>query len=135
MLKQTLYRISSCIMALVLLCSTMSFTVSMHYCGDTLVDTAVLEKARTCGMQDLASDAMELMKGCCSTEEFSVDGQDVYPAPTFDLKFQQDLFIASFVLSYHALFIPQDKEVNFFFDGPPPFSVRHRYKLNESYLI
>ncbi len=38
-------------MAIVVLLSTMSFTLDMHYCGDTLVDIAVFKKAETCGME------------------------------------------------------------------------------------
>jgi len=33
-------------MAFVVLFSTMSFTVNMHYCGDTLVETAIFHKAK-----------------------------------------------------------------------------------------
>ena len=29
----------------------MSFTVDMHYCGDTLVDSAIFHKVKTCGME------------------------------------------------------------------------------------
>jgi len=35
-------------MAFVVLFSTMSFTVNMHYCGDTLVETAIFKKAKGC---------------------------------------------------------------------------------------
>ncbi len=38
-------------MAFVVLLSTMSFTMHMHYCGDTLVDTSYFVKAETCGME------------------------------------------------------------------------------------
>lgn len=38
-------------MAFVVLFSTMSFTINMHYCGDTLVETAMFQKAKGCGME------------------------------------------------------------------------------------
>ena len=38
-------------MAIVVLFSTMSFTVDMHYCGDNLVETAIFHKAKGCGME------------------------------------------------------------------------------------
>ena len=40
-MKQLLNKILSLSMAFVVLFSTMSLTVDMHYCGDTLVDTAI----------------------------------------------------------------------------------------------
>ena len=122
-------------MAVVVLCSTMSFTVSMHYCGDTLIDTAILEKARSCGMQDMSKGDMELMKGCCSTEEFQVEGQDIYMSPIVDLSPEQQLFIASFVYSYNLLFPSYEQDVQTFKDFPPPFTVRHIFKRYETYLI
>ena len=47
MLKEILYRTMSVLMACVVLLSTMSFTVDLHYCGDTLVDTAIFQKVKT----------------------------------------------------------------------------------------
>ena len=38
-------------MAIVVLFSTMSFILNMHYCGDTLVEIALLSKAKGCGMK------------------------------------------------------------------------------------
>ena len=50
-MKQFFYKIMSLAMAFVVLFSTMSFTVNMHYCGDTLVETAIFHKAKGCGME------------------------------------------------------------------------------------
>ena len=38
-------------MALVVLFTTMSFTIDMHYCGNTLVEAAIFHKAKGCGME------------------------------------------------------------------------------------
>ena len=43
-MKQSYRKISSFLTAIVVLLSTMSFTIDMHYCGDTLVDAAIFEK-------------------------------------------------------------------------------------------
>ena len=49
-MNQVFHKIMSLVMAFVVLFSTMSFTVNMHYCGDTLVETAIFQKAKGCGM-------------------------------------------------------------------------------------
>ena len=60
-------------MAFVVLFSTMSFTIDKHYCGDTLVDVAIFNKAKTCGMEiqqtDSNSGCSVMKKGCCSEEQ------------------------------------------------------------------
>ena len=45
-MKQFSHKIMALVMAFVVLFSTMSFTVNMHYCGDTLVETAIFHKAK-----------------------------------------------------------------------------------------
>ena len=69
----------SLFMAFVVLFSTMSFTINMHYCGNTLVDTAIFKKAKNCGMDMQNSTTKECSmtkKNCCSDKQIFVDGQD-----------------------------------------------------------
>ena len=69
MANQVFHKITSMLMAFVVLFSTMSFTIDMHYCGDTLVDTSVFGKAHSCGMEmkktDSTSDRSIAKKNCC----------------------------------------------------------------------
>lgn len=64
-------------MAIVVVFSTMSFTINKHYCGEMLVDVAINKKAKTCGMEMMASseDALSI-KPCCHDEHIAVLGQD-----------------------------------------------------------
>ena len=50
-MKKVLHKIMAFAMTFVVLFSTMSFTVNMHYCGGTLVETALFQKAKGCGME------------------------------------------------------------------------------------
>lgn len=59
-----LHKIVSIVMAFVVMCSTLSFTINMHYCGDTLVETVVFQKAKGCGM-DMQKPTSE---GCSITK-------------------------------------------------------------------
>ena len=49
-MKQIIYKISSFLIAIIVFLSTMSFTIDMHYCGDTLVDSAIFKKIGTLGV-------------------------------------------------------------------------------------
>ena len=69
------------LMALLVLFSTVSFTVEKHFCGDTLVDVSVFSEAQKCGME-----AMEILqkKTCCKDEIDIVKGQDELKVSSFD---------------------------------------------------
>ena len=78
-MKKVSHKIVSLLMAFVLLFSTMSFTINMHYCGETLMDSAIFKKAEACGMEmenPLTDSCSISKKNCCSDEIFVVDGQD-----------------------------------------------------------
>ena len=98
MIRQTLHKIFSVSLALLVLFSTVSFTVEKHYCGDVLVDVSVFSEAENCGME-----AMEKLqkKSCCKDEVDVVEGQDELKISSFeDLDFEQQQFLVAFAYSY-----------------------------------
>ena len=75
-MKQLFHKVISVVMAVVVLFSTMSFTINMHYCGDTLVDTAIFQKTKTCGMEIQKTsnkDCSISKKNCCNDEQIVVE--------------------------------------------------------------
>ena len=125
-------------MAFVVLFSTMSFTVNMHYCGDTLVETAIFHKAKGCGME-MEKPSTEgcaiTKKNCCDDQQLAIEGQDELQMQFDKVSFEQQVFIASFVYAYINLFEGYDEDVNSFREYKPPLVVRQIYKLDETYLI
>lgn len=138
-MKQIFHKIASVLMAFVVLFSTMSFTIDMHFCGATLVDTAVFKKAKTCGMDlqksNSESECSIMKKDCCSEEQKVINGQDELKISFDNLSLDQQVFVASFVYTYIILFDGL-KESNLSLpEYPPPLIVRQIFKLDESYLI
>lgn len=137
-MNKVLHKIVSLLMAFVVLFSTMSFTLDMHYCGDTLVDTAVFQKAKTCGMEiqklPANSDCSVTKKDCCSDEQLAVSGQDELKNSFDKLNIDQQIFVASFVYSYFNIFEYQEENTTYTY-YTPPLVVRNIYKIDESYLI
>jgi hypothetical protein len=137
-MKQILHKTTSILMALVVLFTTTSFTVDMHYCGDTLVDTAIFYKVKTCGMEmkkPSAKGCSITKKECCSDKQFVVDGQNELQLSAGKISFEKHVFIASFVYSYVTLFEGFDKEITTFQEYKPPLVKRELYKIDETYLI
>jgi hypothetical protein len=137
-MKKVSHKIVSLLMAFVLLFSTMSFSVNMHYCGETLMDSAIFKKAETCGMEmenPLTDSCSISKKNCCSDEIFVVDGQDELQLQVEKISFEQQVFIASFVYTYINLFEGLDKNVSSFEEYKPPLVVKQIFKIDETYLI
>ena len=138
-MKEVLHKITAVIMAFVVLFSTMSFSVGMHYCGNTLVDTALFKKAKSCGMEiqkeTSSANCPVMEKNCCHDEEILVKGQKELKISLDNLEFPQHVFIASFVCSYVFPLIESKEKEPTFDEYPPPLIVKTIYKLDEVYLI
>ncbi|MGO3183345.1 MAG: HYC_CC_PP family protein [Aequorivita sp.] len=126
-------------LATLVLFTTMSFTVNMHYCGDMMVDFSVVDNAATCGMEhdqsqnDCENEVQD--DSCCSDKQIVVEGQDNFKV-TFDtLTFEQQVFVATFFHSYINLFDVLDTNIVPFRDYKPPLLTRDIQKLHETYLI
>ncbi|WP_245243696.1 HYC_CC_PP family protein [Mariniflexile gromovii] len=137
-MKQFFHKIMSLTMAFVVLFSTMSFTLNMHYCGDTLVETAMFLKAKGCGMEmekPSADDCSIAKKNCCDDEQLAIQGQEELQLQVDKISFEKQIFVASFVYSYINLFENLEENVVSFKDYSPPLVTRQIYKLDETYLI
>ena len=128
-------------MALIVLFSTMSFAVDMHYCGDHLVDFSLFEKVDSCMMKPEMSKSssectlMDMDMDCCSDIAIVVEGQDDLNIPFDQLTFEQQLFLTSFIYSNLNLFEGLDQNVIPFKDYSPPPLIREIQILDQTFLI
>ncbi|MEO8773532.1 MAG: hypothetical protein ABI263_09540 [Gelidibacter sp.] len=106
MYQKNSHKVFSITMALLVLLSTVSFTMEKHFCGDTLIDVAVFSKANSCGMEmDAISIAVLEKKSCCKDELEIVKGQDKLKKASFeDLDVDQEIFLATLPYSYSNFF-------------------------------
>ena len=125
-------------MALVVLFSTLSFTVNMHYCGDTLVETVIFQKAKGCGMdmeQQSSEGCSVTKKNCCDDKQLAIEGQDELQLQVDKITFEQHLFNATFANTYINRFEGLDNNVSSLEEYKPPLVVRQLFKIDETYLI
>lgn len=142
-MKTIFNKILATLMAFVVLISTLSFTVDMHYCGGVLVETAIFQKAKGCGMEMKSGIAQEnnkgcsiTKKGCCTDERIIIDGQDELKVSDFDkLSIDQQAIVASYFYTYINLFEGLEKNIVPFKYYSPPLVVKNIQKLDETYLI
>ncbi len=138
-MKKFLHKTTSLFLALVVLFSTMSFTIDMHYCGDILVDTALFSKAKVCGMEmqqtAFKKDCSITKKNCCDEKQIVVEGQDELKLSVDSITFKQQLFVTTFIQSYINLFEGLEVNDNLFKNYTTPLVVKDIQKLDETYLI
>jgi len=140
-MKEALHKIASISMALIVLLSTMSFSVDMHYCGDHLVGFSLSEKVDTCMMKAETSKSssecavVDMDMDCCSDVEVVIEGQDDVKVSFDQFTFEQQVFVASFVYSYINLFEGLDEKVVPFKDYAPPPLIRDIQILDQTFLI
>jgi len=137
-MKEVFRKITSILMAFVVLFSTMSFTIDMHFCGDTLVDTAIFSKAESCGMDmnlTCSSEESFSKSSCCSEKVISVDGDEEFNITFKDLTFEQQTFVATFVYAYINLFEASEENSTSFLDYSPPLVVKDIQLLDAQFLI
>lgn len=131
-------KIASISMALVVVFSTMSFTISSHFCGDTLISTSYFSQAKTCGME-MMQDTQECSitkKKCCKDVTQLLEGQKDLKKSTLDyLSLDQQLFVSTFYYSYINLFKRLHNKVIPFKYYIPPLVVKDLQVLDEVYLI
>lgn len=119
-------------MALLVLFSTMSFTVDKHFCGSVLVDQAVFSKAKSCGMEH--SGGMTDENGC-KDKTVTVKGQKDLKVSFNDLDLHQQVFLATFTFSYVELFEELPRQLIPFSDYSPPLLVYDIQLLDQTFLI
>lgn len=139
-MKEILYKISSILMALLVLFSSFSFTVYKHICGDMVADVSYMVEADSCGMEmnvcenNNPSEQNIEKEPCCKNISEVIEGNQNEEQALQSLEIQQVQFIAVFVNSYISLF--DEAKIATFYDGyPPPLIVKNIYKLDEVYLI
>ena len=125
-------------MTFVVVLSTMSFTINMHYCGNSLVETAFLKDAKGCGMKmdtPLEKGCSVSKENCCSNKQITADGIDDIKQSLEHLTLKQQQFVALLTYTYYSLFKESTKPNNTFNSYKPPLVLKRIYKIDESYLI
>tara|TARA_R110002012_G_scaffold61084_1_gene160105 strand:- start:850 stop:1266 length:417 start_codon:yes stop_codon:yes gene_type:complete len=138
-MNQVSHKIIAGVMAIVVLFTTMSFTVNMHYCGKTLVDYSLTNHTNSCGM-DVKSvtadcDTTIDLKGCCSDKKIVATGKDDLKPVHYTLDLDQQFFVSAFVYSYYALLAPEQIDNLFYTDYSPPNLIRDIHIRDQVFII
>lgn len=134
MLKNTFVAL----LAVVVLSSTLSFSVHKHFCGPFLKDVSVMVPSHGCGMETVNSKdscATNLEKSCCNDIIEVVQGQDDLKITWDNYSLEDQEFIALFTHSY-IYTITGDSYVESPFNAySPPLVIQDIPVLHQSFLL
>ena len=138
-MKKILTKISASILSLIVLLSSMSFTVQKHYCGETLVDVSYVGEAKSCCSKAMKTkdhkENKSKKKGCC-TDEFKLIESSTFDKEKIASFTPQDMqFLTYYIYSYINLFQEVELEREFYKDFSPPDIVQDIQVLHETFLI
>ncbi|MGB3607104.1 MAG: hypothetical protein WBA19_08110 [Psychroserpens sp.] len=124
-------------MALLLLMSTVSFTIEKHFCGDILIAVAVLGEVEKCAMEAFENEQEQITnRSCCKDILDVVEGQNQLTVNTFeDLEIDQQLFLYAYFKAENLLFeaLPKERIPHAFYT--PPNLIVDLQKLDQVFLI
>ena len=139
-MKQFFQRSMAFFLAFVVLMTTSSFAVDIHYCGDTLVDFSFVQQVEKCDMEKALANTNNAdldvsVKSCCTDKQLVKEGQDDLKVSFNTLTLEQHIFVATFMYSYISLFEATESTAVPYVDYAPPFIKRDVQALHQTFLI
>ncbi len=140
-MKPLLSRILSFFLAALILFSTTSFSVDMHFCCNELMDIAFFSRAESC--EDIVHEKDNTSKqctslqekDCCDNQTLVKQGDDTFKKSNTILENETLVFFNTFFYTYINLFERLDRNVISFQNYRPPLLSLDIIILNEAFLI
>lgn len=116
-MKNSLFKLITATLAILVLFSTFSFTVEKHFCGDFLMDISFIGEVEKCEMDHFK----EMKTNCCKDEVLKVEGQDVLQQQVVkDYDFKTEQFLFAFVHTFINRYQSSVKEKILLEEFSPP---------------
>lgn len=124
-----MHKAFSVLMVMLVLFSTVSFTIERHFCGDVLVGVSYFVEAEKCAME------ITQKRNCCKDEVNVIEGQDELQLESFNYFEIHPEFLITFIYTYINLFEGLPKQVIPHKDYFPPNLVADIQVLDQVFLI
>lgn len=125
-------------MAILLLASTISWSVGKHYCMGRLMNVSLFEHAEDCGMEMngmVENSISEESISCCSDELIVIEGQDNLKLSFEDIAFEKQEFLHWNTFFNFDLLIGYEEQMFLQKQHPPPLIIKDIQLLDEVFLI
>ena len=125
----------SVLLALIILLSSLNFSLSAHYCGQTIVDVALFGEAEACPMADeMNNDSEE--ETCCSDRQIFIEGEDYLSSKSFEKQEVEKIDILIAELQFHIeLLLEEEHTHSFLAHYTPPLIEQDITLAVQSFLL
>lgn len=107
------------LLSFVILLSSLNFSLSAHYCGQTIVDVALFGEAEACPMAaEMNCDTDE--KPCCANRNIIIEGEDYLASKSFEKQEVEKVELLLAELQFPIELLLEEQEANFFLDYYTP---------------
>ncbi len=134
LMKVLIFKLQASSMALLLLLSTISWTVEKHICKGAVTDIAFFSQPRDCCMEESFTTGFNNSQ-CCGDEVFTLAGQNELHFNGIDFDFLPSVFLTvdriSVVHPFHALSKKEGNPSSY----PRPLQMRDLNILHQVFLI
>jgi len=140
MMLQVLHKILAVIIALVILFSTLSFTVEKHVCMGEVTDISYFTESDSCGMTTEDCDLDDTLESnvkkenCCDNIVDLIPGNQNEQQALKSLEIDDVQFVLVFNYAYLGLFKEKEQPIAFNF-YPPPIVDKDIHVLYQTFLI
>ena len=124
----------SVLLSLFVLFSSFSYSVSAHYCGQTLIDIALFGDADSCPMSsEMDCDSQ---KPCCKDQSILIEGEEYLTSKNFEEQQVQKIEILLAELSFPIELLSEEKSTNFYTERyTPPLIEQDIILVVQSFLL
>jgi len=134
-MKQLTTKIGAVLMTLIVLLSTMSFTINQRYCDGNLVDTTLFLKSDSCKII-VQSNCCEITEDCCNHEQIVINGQKELPSRiVVETPILNKCFVINSVKLHLEKYDFQSKSRIFYKKYIPPSLVFNKQIVHQVFII
>jgi len=134
-MKEQITKIGAVLMTLIVLISTMSFTINQRYCDGNLVDTTLFSKSDSCKIV-VQSNCCEITEECCDHEQIVIDGQKELPSRvSVEIPIIKQFFVLNSSNLFFEDFNLKSKKDVFYKEYIPPSLIFNKQIIHQVFII
>ncbi len=125
----------SILLSIVVLLSSLNFNLSVHYCGEAIVDVALLGDAEACSMAaDISIDSKK--KSCCSDRLIVIEGEDHLSSKSIEKGGIERIDLLTAELNYPIDLLVQKTIASSYYENySPPLIEQEIFLSVQSFLL
>lgn len=101
------------LLSLIVLLSSLNFSLSAHYCGQTIVDVALFGKAEACPMAaEMNCDSEEAP--CCADRNIIIEGEEYLSSKSFEKQTIEKVELLLAQLDFPIELLLEEKQTRYF---------------------